>query len=492
MTTRFPDDPIYRGFDAPGRVEANVFDLEVDGRIPAELDGTFFRVAPVPNWPPKLGNGLFFDGDGMVGAFRFKDGHVDFSSRYVRTDKFVAERKARRALFGAYRNPFTDDPAVAGKIRSTANTNVIVHHGLLFALKEDSPPVAMRPDTLETIGNYRFGGKMTSETFTAHPKIDPVNGELIAFGYSARGVATTDIAYYVIDRGGNVVHEAWLNAPRAAMVHDFAVTENYVVFPISSVGTDLERLKAGKTAFHWLPNVEQIYGVLPRRGGGKDIRWFTVPTNGFQGHTINAWDDGHKVYVDMPVANDNVFWFFPEDSGRVPDPKSLRQVLTRWTFDLSAKSSTPKAQTIASLMAEFPHIDDRYATRPYRHAFFGIYDPTASYDFARCGPPPANVFFNGLMRLDVMTGEMRRWLAGPTSGIQEPVFAPRSPNAPEGDGYLILLVNRLDELRSDLIVIDTQDFEHGPIAVAHLPLRLRNGIHGNWVPATAMEKHSDA
>ncbi|GGI25733.1 MULTISPECIES: carotenoid oxygenase family protein [Bradyrhizobium] len=434
----------------------------------------------------ELGRDIFFNGDGMVGAFRFKDGHVDFTSKYVLTDKFVAERAARRALYGAYRNPFTDDPSVAGTIRSTANTNVVVHHGLLLALKEDGPPVAMRPDTLETIGNYRFDGKMTSQTFTAHPKIDPTNGELIGFGYAAKGVTTTDIAYYVIDRGGHVVHEAWFNAPRAAMIHDFAVTENYVVFPVSSLTSDIERLKQGEPAFAWQPNVDQIYGVLPRRGSGKDIRWFTVPTNGFQGHTINAWDEGHKVYLDLPVVNDNVFWFFPEYSGHVPDPRSLRQAMTRWTFDLSSNSPVPQAEIFTQTMGEFPHVDERYATRPYRHAFLALIDPFAPYDADRCGPPSVNAFLNGLAHLDIATGKSERWLPGPTSSVQEPVFAPRSPNAPEGDGYVIALVNRLDERRSGLVILDTQHFADGPVAVAHLPLRLRNGLHGNSVPSSEL------
>lgn len=483
---QFPNNPVYRSFDAPCRVEADILDLEIEGQIPPELNGTFFRVAPDPQWPPKFDDDIFFNGDGMVGAFRFANGAVDFQSRYVRTDKYERERLARQSLYGAYRNPFTDDAEVAGTIRGTANTNVIVHHGLLLALKEDSPPVAMRPDTLETIGNYRFDGKMTSETFTAHPKVDQATGELIAFGYAAKGVATPDVAYYVIDRNGQVVHEAWFQAPRAAMIHDFAVTDNYVVFPVSSLGSDIPRLKAGKPAFAWLPDAEQIYGVLPRRGSGADIRWFTVPTNGFQGHTLNAWDDGNKVYVDITVANDNAFPFFPEDSGRVPDPRSLRVSITRWIFDLNSSSSTPQREIITSMMGEFPHIDERYATKAYRHAFLAVIDPTAPYDFERCGPPSVNAFLNGIAHLDVTTGETRRWLPGPTATVQEPVFAPRSPDAAEGDGYVIALVNRLDEMRSDLVVLDAQRVDEGPLAVARLPIRLRNGLHGNWVPAEAM------
>lgn len=35
-----------------------------------------------------------------MSAFRIKDGHIDFQQRYVRTEKFVKEREARRALLG--------------------------------------------------------------------------------------------------------------------------------------------------------------------------------------------------------------------------------------------------------------------------------------------------------------------------------------------------------------------------------------------------------
>ncbi len=161
MTMKFPDsptNPIYHCFDAPSRVEAEVFDLEVEGTVPADLDGTFFRVGPAPQFPPKTDRYIFFDNDGMVCSFKFKDGHVDFNSKFAQTDKFKVERKARKSLIGEYRNPFTDDPSVEGMIRGTANTNVVVHHGKLLALKEDSPPVEMCPDTLATIGNYDFGG----------------------------------------------------------------------------------------------------------------------------------------------------------------------------------------------------------------------------------------------------------------------------------------------------------------------------------------------
>ncbi len=126
--------------------------------------------------------------------FRFKDGHVDYRTRYARTQRWKAQHAARQSLFGMYRNPTTDDPRVAGLSRGTANTQLFHHHGKLLVFKEDSPPVAMNPLTLETTDDYyTFGGKLQSKTHTAHPKIDPVTGEYVSFGYEAKGLASDDI-----------------------------------------------------------------------------------------------------------------------------------------------------------------------------------------------------------------------------------------------------------------------------------------------------------
>ncbi len=96
MTTPFPRSPTFMTIDEPFRFEGSLFDLEVEGTIPSELHGTFFRVGPDQQFPPKMGDANPFNGDGIVSAFRFKDGHVDMQHRYVRTHRFVAERAARR------------------------------------------------------------------------------------------------------------------------------------------------------------------------------------------------------------------------------------------------------------------------------------------------------------------------------------------------------------------------------------------------------------
>jgi carotenoid cleavage dioxygenase len=482
MTTPFPKSPTFSTIDEPFRFEGELYDLEViQGRIPAELNGTFYRVGPDQAFPPMMGDANPFNGDGFMAAFRFKDGYCDLQTRYVLTHRLAAERKARRGLFGHYRNPFTDDASVRGVQRTVSNTNVVAHAGHILAMKEDGPPYAIDPATLQTRQLWDWNGQMQATSFTAHPKIDPATHELFGYAYAAKGEATDDIALYSFDKSGRKTWEVWFKSPYPGMIHDCAISEHYIVLPLIPQVMDLERLKRGGIAFQWEPSLDQIYIVCPRGGDAKDVRFFRAP-NAMPGHVINAFDDGGKLYLDLPVALDNVFWFFPDKDGRFPPPGSFGTEVTRWCFDMKDKHSKPVPSVFSRMMAEFPHCDDRYVGRPYRYGFMQATDPTQPYNAEKAGPI-MGFFFNTLLTLDTTTGKADCWFAGDTSSTQEPVFAPKSAGAPEGEGYVMGVVNRRDEHRSDLVILDAMRMSEGPVATIKLPVRLKYGIHGNWVPA---------
>ena len=67
------------------------------------------------------------------------------------------------------------------------------------------------------------------------------------------------------------------------------------------------------------------------------------------------------------------------------------------------------------------------------------------------------------------------------------MFAPRKPNSPEGDGYLLALVNRMAENRTDLAILDAKNIEAGPVAIVKLPHRVRMTFHGMWVSQEALD-----
>jgi len=276
---RFPRTDVFRSMNAPSRFEGDVFDLEFTGTIPRDINGTFFRIQPDHRFPPLFEDDIHFNGDGAVTAIRISDGHADFRQRYVHTERYKHETAARRSLFGRYRNPFTDNESVRGVIRTASNTNIIFWRGMLLATKEDGPPFAMDPVTLETIGRYDFEGQIRAPTFTAHPKFDPDTGEMVCFAYEAGGDGadcSVDVVVWTVDSDeGKKTEECWYKAPFAGMIHDCGVSENYVVLPLTPVKMDLERMKRGGNKFAWDPDEDQWYGLVPRRGAkSEDIIWF--------------------------------------------------------------------------------------------------------------------------------------------------------------------------------------------------------------------------
>ncbi|TLS29311.1 hypothetical protein PpBr36_00007 [Pyricularia pennisetigena] len=505
---KFPDRPQFSGFMKPCRFQGEVSNLEVEGSIPPEIDGTFYRVMPDPQFVPLVENDPWFNGDGNVSAFRIKDGRCDFKQRYVHTEKFVREREAKRALMGRsttyearflipssaghvthhtifawtpkkkgkYRNKYTD--AVEFKVRSTANTNVLYFNGRLLACKEDSPPYSMNPDTLETTGLDTFDGQLPSLTFTAHPKLDVHTKELICFGYEARGDGTPDVCYFTFDKTGAIVETVWLVAPVVAMIHDFAVTENWTC--------DLERLKNGGEHWQWNPDIPFYVGVLPRRGAkASDVKWFKAP-NSFPGHTVNAYEDeSGKIVFDLPLTNKNVFFWWPDAQGNSPDPKEIAAQLVRFTFDPRSDAlDLPAAEVLCRLDCEFPRVDDRFSMGRHTRAVFDMMDPALPTDMPAImrvwgGGHP---LYNCLGHLDYATGRLDRYFPGPTHLVQEPVVIPRSADAPECDGWVLVLVNNYSTMSSELHIVDTRDFSK-PQAIVYLPVRLRAGLHGNWVDA---------
>ena len=125
----FPQTIHFIGSNTPRRLELSVRNLEVEGEIPAEIDGAFFRAVPDNAHAPMFEDDIALNADGMISRFSFEGGAVDFDIRYVKTERYLAEKKARRSLFGRYRNPFTDDPSVEGVDRTLANTTPVWHAG---------------------------------------------------------------------------------------------------------------------------------------------------------------------------------------------------------------------------------------------------------------------------------------------------------------------------------------------------------------------------
>ena len=321
----YPQTIHFVGLNTPVGIEWSARNLDVIGTIPAEIDGAFFRAVPDPAHPPMFDDDIVLSGDGMVAKFAIHDGKVDYAIRYVETERYRLEKDARRALFGQYRNPFTDDASVAGRDRTVANTTPVWHGGRLLMTKEDGLGYQVDPDTLETLGRFDYYGALKSQTFTAHPRVDPETGEMFFFGYEADGLCSTKISYAIADRDGKLISEQWFDQPYCSTIHDFAITEHYAIFPIFPTTADLDRLKAGGAHWAHQQDLESWVGIMPRYGKVEEMRWFKGRNGVSAFHLVNAYEEDGFVHLDLCLSDTNAFGFMREAGGIQRDQRD-RQV----------------------------------------------------------------------------------------------------------------------------------------------------------------------
>ena len=477
----FSSQEAMRGYFAPARFEADIYDCEVTGQVPAEVDGAFYRLHPDWLYPPNPPDDIPLASDGYMSMFRFKNGVVDYKGRYVRTERFERQKAARRQLYGYYRNPFTDDPSVRDPDhphrRTTSNTTPIALAGALYATKEDGLPHRMDPNTLETLGPTDFGGAWKSQAFTAHPKLDPVTGETAAFGYEADGLCSREVFLAMFDKGGAVTREWRFEVPYTSMLHDMALTREHVIIPGGGCVTSLERLHDGKTHWAWDSSKPSYFGIIPRDGDEKDVRWFLGPERSIT-HTANARTEGSKVILEAPVADGNTWpWFEDLAGGQFTAP---RNTLRRITFDLNSKDDRAVEEILFEQpVTSFTRVDDRRLCQSYRYIYVQYFD--AERPALAGAHPQLRYAANSFGRFDLKTGELKSCFGGETHMLQEPSFAPRPGSSEEGDGWLIGTAHNPAEMRAELMIVDAPTMQE--VARVILPFRNATQVHGAWFGA---------
>ena len=474
MAKPFPKHPnLVDGF-APIQMECDAPDLVVKGEVPKELHGAFFRNGPNPQFAPR-GDHHWFGGDGMVHGFYLHDGKVSYRNRWVRTVKWKMEHEAGEALFAAF-NPMDSDPRVQGmETDGIANTNIVWHAGKLLALEEAHAPFELDPVTLKSIGPWTFSNKLVGP-MTAHPKIDPETGEMLFFGYNASGMISEDMSFHVVDKNGKLTRSEFFKAPYAAMVHDFMITRDHVIFPIMPLTGSMERAMRGAPVYAWEPEKGVHIGIMPRRGTVADMRWFKGdPAYVF--HPMNAHSDGDVVTCD--VCEFEQAPLFPMPDGTPGDPKKAVPRLTRWTFDLGKNSDDYKWERLNDIACEFPRLDERYTGLEYRYGYMAC-DTNPQFKVGG---------FNAIGRFDHRSGKLETWDVGAACATNEPIFVPKSQSSAEGEGYVLANVYDAERKASHLVILDAQNVAAGPLATAYLDHRVPFGFHGNWAPANWSERN---
>ena len=440
--------PYLTGHFEPVVDEISATELTVEGTLPPELTGRLIRNGHNPK--PGVTPTHWFKGSGMVHGIRLRDGRAEwYRNRWVRTP----------ALDGA---PYLTENG-PDLTASTAGTHVIEHAGRLLALCEANYPFELTPD-LDTVGAYDFDGKLRN-AMTAHPKTDPVTGELHFFGSSP---FPPYLIYYVADANGRITHSAEVPGATASLKHDFALTSRHVVFIEGTVTFDPNEHSG--IPYGWNDQQPARIGIMPRgHDGAAHIRWFPIePGNAL--HTVNAYEDSRgRVVLEAPTVDREDFrlsWnWWVGAPGRGAEPV-VRSFTRRRVIDLA--TGAVSEETVDDLTVEFPTLNEEYLGTEHR------------YQYAVSFPDAHGIGSYGIVKYDRVTGARLIPEPGDARLPSEAVFVPAAGATREDDGYLLTVLSDLKQDASQLLVLDASGLD--PIATVHLPRRVTAGIHGSWIP----------
>lgn len=465
------DHPYLNGAWAPTNEEWNGEELEVEGRIPLDLHGTYLRNAENPLHEP-LGRYHPFDGDGLLASIHFEGGRASFRSRFVKTDGLKAEQEAGRALWSgiAEMPPKSERPGTGnhGFIKDSSSTDVVVHAGkALTSFYQCGSLYQLDPRTLESLGKAEWEGRFPKEGVSAHPKADDRTGELLFFNYSRQAPY---MHFGVVGADTKLKQYTPVALPGPRLPHDMAFTPRFGILNDFPLFWDAKFLEKGLfiAKMHDLPT---RFALVPRGGDEKGIRWFEAsPTYAL--HFANAWEEGEKVVligyrqrVPLPAPLPEFGKAYALLMALI-DLNSLKPQLWRWEFDLATGKTSEGP--ISEEIIEFGMISSGYQGVPNRW----VYSATGK---------PGWFLFDGLAKSDLRSGasEFVKFEEG-VFGSEAP-FAPRVGSTSEDDGYLVTFVTDTRDSTSSCLIYAAQDLKAGPIAKVKLPTRLPSGTHACWM-----------
>jgi len=530
--------------------------------LPEDLNGAFIRTGPNPYFNP-AGRYHWFDGDGMSHVVRFKNGTASYCNKWLDSARLREEKKAGYAVGGK----IGDHKGLAGiahillnllKIKigvvstkdglGTGNTALAFHAGRLLSLHEGDLPYHLKiacNGLVETIQRITFDGKLgksttttrhnnsnksggvslditkadipsfksTSnrpESFTAHPKIDPETGEMFAFAYSVQ--EEPYLWFSRIDPSGTVVADFPVPGLRGPiMMHDFALTQNYVLFIDAPLFFKPEAMvKKGTLPFEFDKTAPLRLGVMRRdlqsAPDTRSVTWFHVEP-GMCFHVANAWEtndistttttnDGLQIPKQQIEVYLCMFKDFSLDSFTAVSDDAEPH-LTRVTLDLETGEAV--SQQLLHVCGDFPTIPASLVARPTRYAYvatfntssFGspIFYGVAKVDLTASGPLNATVGLieHGKGRI---CGECyfvpRHQRSAPGGGVakikEDGKIGETHENKEEDDGYLVTYVYDEGKKESECVVYDAKTMNSKPVARVSLAgHRVPYGFHSMWV-----------
>lgn len=447
--------------------------VSFDRALPSELRGTLFR-----NGPARMQRGdtqyhHWFDGDGMVHSFDLQGDALVHQAKMVHTDRFIEEEQAGRFLRGGFGTHFEDGlPVLKPDDLNVANISVLPLGDELLALWEAGSAWRLDSKTLETLGRKVFSPETDGLSFSAHPRMDP-DGHLWNFGYLS---GAGKLVIYDMNRQGELIRTKVIDATHTNMVHDFAVTENYLVFVLMPVTFEGRNNASFSDMLGWDEDGSVEIVLVDKATLDVQQRFELPPFFAF--HFGNAWEDGKQVRIEVATSeplkefNSSIKYAV---AGKLPSQDQIdgRKLAQSQEIVLDLETKTARSEALPFSLAEFPSFDPRFAG--YRTQSLTM--------LTRSRNLPESVFgFNQISRFDRKRDHVAEWTYGDNVIAEEHVFVPKS-GASEGSGWLVGTAFNWENSKTTLSVFNAESIQDGPISVCTLPYHLPLGFHGKFVKA---------
>eukprot|EP00794_Sanderia_malayensis_P020118 gene20118-22089_t len=469
--------------------------VDIEGQIPHDLQGTFFRNGPGLSevYGKRLKHPI--DGDGMICALTIIDGQVHFKSKFVLSPHRLEEEKEKKFIYRgqmgtANKQPVKDtikalSALVTGSklslnFRNPSNTNVFYWGGKLLSCYETSMPICLDPHNLETLGIDNLNGNLELSCLGAHFRVDAVNDRLVCFSQRP-GVGTLPkLAIYEFNQDWSLHRKQTCSIEGLNYVHDFALLPDYYlvhitpfvkISAVSGFAIAAGWSSPGETMRYFKDQPSKLV-LVPRDPARKD-QIVTVNTGAYHMyHYGTAEQIGNCVQFVAPCYEEKFKMDFENGmwlSNASVAPGKLRQ----FTINIDEKTCVDKVVDEAS--CEFISI------HPYRHGFQGT-----NFNYLMANDRQGqNVPFRDVIKYDTATGSRQVWHSEGIIG--EPCFVPRfgyesRDRGCEDDGYVLVQLYHPKKHVTSFCVLDATDVGKGCIAKINLKHHVPYGFHGTFSP----------
>lgn len=440
---------------------------QLSGRIPDGLTGTLYRNGPARHEIGGFRYHHWFDGDGMIQAWRIRPDGIAHQARMIATRKYLAEQDAGRALYPGFATvPPDPRPVTSPDLVNSGNISVLPHHGELYALWEAGSPWIIDRETLATEGLHRFSAETSGLPFSAHPRVEP-DGTLWNFGYVS---AAKKLVFWHIAPDGTLVRTGLVDCDPMGMPHDFMVTERHLVVLIPPLHFEPDGAATFLDAHRWHPERPTRVLVVDKNDFSNH-RFLELPAQ-WVFHYGNAWEDEAGIIrfdgarAPDPLAMIDSFRTVMRGENSPPSPSVHHQ----YRIDLQRGTVTEAPLLDPGIDSEFPVIDPRVSGR--RYSSLVVLTRRGSVE---------HPMLNEVSRFDLDHGRLDSYRYPQGVIPEEHLYVPAPGSAPETAGWVVGSALNYGNARTELNIFDAARLGDGPVATARLPYALPMGLHGKFV-----------